>query len=98
MHTCLQLFIMGSGIIFSISPTFVFALQIFIPRPHGPSILKGPILLCYVIECYLVFMFFSSLIVTKSKCSTYVGTAGIVAKETKNMFYLITEDDKMKGD
>jgi len=35
--------------------------------------------------------------VTKSKCSTYVGSSGIVAKETKNMFYLVTKDDKLIG-
>ena len=39
-----------------------------------------------------------SVLVTKSKCSTYIGTAGIVAKETKNMFYLVTQDDEIKGD
>lgn len=40
---------------------------------------------------------FALAVVTKSKCSSYVGATGIVIKETKNMFYLITEDDAIRG-
>ncbi|XP_065051705.1 ribonuclease P protein subunit p29-like [Rhopilema esculentum] len=35
--------------------------------------------------------------VTKSKCSTYIGSCGIVLKETKNMFYIVTQSDKVSG-
>ncbi|XP_042223692.1 ribonuclease P protein subunit p29-like [Homarus americanus] len=34
--------------------------------------------------------------VTKSRCSEYIGTQGIVIKETKNTFMLICPDDKVK--
>eukprot|EP00794_Sanderia_malayensis_P017429 gene17429-19173_t len=34
--------------------------------------------------------------VASSKCRTYLNTMGIVIKETKNMFYIITEEDKVK--
>lgn len=34
--------------------------------------------------------------VTKSRCSEYVGTHGIVIRETKNTFTLICPDDKVK--
>ncbi|XP_074646411.1 ribonuclease P protein subunit p29-like [Tubulanus polymorphus] len=34
--------------------------------------------------------------VTKSKCSSLIGTEGILVQETKNTFKLITKDDKLK--
>ena len=37
------------------------------------------------------------LLVAQSKCSSYVGIQGIVVKETKKMFTLITESDELKG-
>lgn len=36
------------------------------------------------------------LAVAESKCPSYVGTRGIVVQETKNVFRLITEDDRVK--
>lgn len=36
------------------------------------------------------------LTVSKSKCPSYVGTTGIVLMETKNIFKIITKDDKFK--
>lgn len=35
--------------------------------------------------------------VCRSKCPSYVGTSGIVLQETKNVFKIITEEDKVKG-
>ncbi|KAJ3282099.1 RNase P/RNase MRP complex subunit, partial [Borealophlyctis nickersoniae] len=34
--------------------------------------------------------------VTRSKCPANVGLSGIVIKETENMFYIVTKDDKSK--
>nr|SVE94584.1 EOG090X0GV5 [Simocephalus serrulatus] len=36
------------------------------------------------------------LMVTRSKCPSYIGVIGIVVLETKNTFQLICEDDKLK--
>ncbi|GAB1599254.1 ribonuclease P protein subunit p29-like [Argonauta hians] len=36
------------------------------------------------------------LTVSKSKCPSYVGTSGIVIMESKNIFKIITKDDKLK--
>ncbi|KAK3085870.1 hypothetical protein FSP39_009857 [Pinctada imbricata] len=38
----------------------------------------------------------SNLLVYKSRCPSYIGTAGICLKETKNMFTLITKENKVK--
>ncbi|XP_077983316.1 ribonuclease P protein subunit p29-like isoform X2 [Glandiceps talaboti] len=38
----------------------------------------------------------SIITVTKSKCLSYVGTSGIVVQETKNMFKIITKENKLK--
>ena len=35
--------------------------------------------------------------VQRSKCASYVGTSGIVLKESRNMFKLITTENKVKG-
>jgi len=39
----------------------------------------------------------ASISVAQSKCSSYVGIQGIVVKETKKMFTLITESDELKA-
>ncbi|CAL1278862.1 unnamed protein product [Larinioides sclopetarius] len=36
------------------------------------------------------------LVVASSVCHTYIGIRGIVVQETKNVFRLITEEDKLK--
>lgn len=36
------------------------------------------------------------LTVSRSKCPSYVGTSGIVIQETKNVFKIITAEDKLK--
>nr|SVE93964.1 EOG090X0GV5 [Scapholeberis mucronata] len=36
------------------------------------------------------------LMVTRSKCPSYIGTKGIVVLETKNTFQIICEDDKLR--
>ena len=36
------------------------------------------------------------LMVTRSKCPSYIGAKGIVVLETKNTFQIICEDDKLK--
>lgn len=35
--------------------------------------------------------------VTKSKCPSYVGVTGILLQETKHVFKIITEEDRLKG-
>lgn len=35
--------------------------------------------------------------VQRSKCASYVGTTGIVLKESRNMFLIITADNRVKG-
>ena len=37
------------------------------------------------------------LMVTRSKCPSYIGAKGIVVLETKNTFQIICEDDKLKS-
>jgi len=35
--------------------------------------------------------------VRKSRCPSYIGTSGIIVQETRNMFILVTPDDKVKS-
>lgn len=38
-----------------------------------------------------------SLTVVRSKCSSYVGTTGILVQEFKHVFKIITKENKLKG-
>ncbi|XP_072168791.1 ribonuclease P protein subunit p29-like [Diadema setosum] len=56
-------------------------------NPSMPQ-LQSRLLKCDLHGCVLT--------VTRSKCPSYVGTSGILLQETKNVFKIITKDDKLK--